>query len=394
MNRLRIVILGLSITSSWGNGHATTYRGLVKELRRLGHTVTFLERDVPWYAAHRDVLPPSLGDVFLYADLDDLAERFSRLIRIADAVILGSFVPEGSLLLRWILDVTGGAVAFYDIDTPVTVAKLNGGEEGYVTADLLRHIDLYLSFTGGPLLERIRRDFGVRRTEPLYCGVDPDVHRPVAVEPVWAVGYLGTYSADRQPKVERLLNEPARRLPTRRFVVAGPQYPPDLAWPANVERIEHMPPDRHRNFYGAQHFTLNVTRADMVAAGWSPSVRLFEAAACGTPIISDHWPGLCELFRARSEILIAADADDVLSLLCEVSEEERRSIGEAARRRVLASHTAACRAKELEDYLLPLCRLSSSRPAMRDEIADEAGDHGPSRIGDAPIRARRRTRGA
>ena len=365
MSGLRIVILGLSITSSWGNGHATTYRGLVKELRRLGHAVTFLERDVPWYAATRDTLTPSLGEVFLYSGLDDLEERFFALIKGADAVVLGSFVPQGSQVLRWILDVARGAVAFYDIDTPVTVAKLYRGDEDYLAADLLPYLDLYLSFTGGPTLERIRRDFGVRRTEPLYCAVDPDVHRPVSVEPLWDLGYLGTYSDDRQPKIERLLNESARRLPLHRFVVAGPQYPWSLAWPANVRRIEHMPPHRHPAFYSAQRFTLNVTRAEMTAAGWSPSVRLFEAAACGVPIIGDEWPGLGEFFHAGSEILIAVDSQDVVSVLMEMPEEERRGIGAAARWRVLASHTAACRAKELEAHLLQICRpLRSSRSAI------------------------------
>ena len=356
MSGLRIVILGLSITSSWGNGHATTYRGLVKEIRRLGHSVTFLERDVPWYAAHRDTLTPSMGKVFLYDGLDDLQARFFALIKDADAVLLGSFVPQGSQVLRWLLDVARGPVAFYDIDTPVTVAKLYRGEEDYLAADLLPHLDLYLSFTGGPTLERICRDFGVRRTEPLYCAVDPDVHRPASLEPLWDLGYLGTYSADRQPKIEHLLNEPARRLPRRQFVVAGPQYPSSVTWPANVRRIEHMPPFRHPAFYGAQRFTLNVTRAEMTTAGWSPSVRLFEAAACGVPIISDDWPGLDAFFNPGSEILIVGDSEGVVSAITELPEEQRRGIGEAARRRVLANHTAARRAKELEAHLLRICQ--------------------------------------
>ena len=356
MTGLRIIFLGLSVTSSWGNGHATTYRGLLKELRRLGHDVTFLERDVPWYAKHRDTLPPSLGDVFLYADTDDLADRFSSRIKHADVVILGSFVPEGSKVLRWLLEMARGAVVFYDIDTPVTVAKLYSGDEEYLAAELLPNVHLYLSFTGGPFLERIRRDFRVRRTEPLYCAVDPTVHRPACVQARWDLGYLGTYSEDRQPKLEELLNDPARCLPERRFVVAGPQYPSGIAWPGNVERIEHMPPEKHALFYSAQRFTLNITRSDMVAAGWSPSVRLFEAAACGVPVISDAWPGLSDFFRPGTEILIGESAKDVRDFVANISEEERRGIGEAARRRVLASHTASCRARELETHLLGLCR--------------------------------------
>jgi spore maturation protein CgeB len=361
---LRIVFLGLSITSSWGNGHATTYRGLIKALLRRGHLVTFLERDVPWYAAHRDALSPAYGRVFLYADLHDLENRFGALIARADAVIVGSYVPQGPAVLRFVLDRAHGAVAFYDIDTPVTVARLAAGVEESVAADLLPHLDLYLSFTGGPLLDRIRREWGVRRTAPLYCSVDPETHAPAVVSPRWDLGYLGTYSADRQTKLDRLLVGAARLLPATRVVVAGPQYPAELAWPANVQRIEHLPPDRHAGFYGGQRFTLNLTRADMVAAGWSPSVRLFEAAACGVPVISDAWPGLDQFFRIGSEILIAASTEDVVSILTGMPEDERRSIAAAARQRVLLSHSAACRAEELEHLLLAL--PASSRDAARD----------------------------
>ncbi len=351
MSGLRLVILGLAITSSWGNGHATTYRGLAKGLVRRGHRVTFLERDVPWYAAHRDPVSEDWGCVRLYPDLASLRSRFASEIADADAVILGSYVEQGPDILGWILDIARGVVAFYDIDTPVTVARLQRGDEDYVSAALLPHLDLYLSFTGGPLLDHIRRIFGVRRTAPLYCAVDPDVHFPEPCAPRWDLGYLGTYSTDRQPKLDQLLNAPARRLPDRRFVVAGPQYPPETAWPANVERIEHLSPDCHRHFYCSQRFTLNVTRADMVAAGWSPSVRLFEAAACGVPIISDDWPGLATIFVPDDEILVAHDGEQVAAIVAECPEEERCRIAAAARRRVLAGHTAACRAQQLEEYL-------------------------------------------
>jgi spore maturation protein CgeB len=141
-------------------------------------------------------------------------------------------------------------------------------------------------------------------------------------------------------------------LPQRRFVVAGPQYPDDIGWPPNCERIEHLPPHEHRRFYNRQRFTLNVTRADMIAAGWSPSVRLFEAAACGTPIVSDRWAGIESLFVPGREILLASTPTDVLRLLQEIDEDERRAIGERARKRVLAAHTAAHRAGQLEAHAL------------------------------------------
>jgi spore maturation protein CgeB len=358
--RLDIVFLGLSITSSWGNGHATTYRGLVRELARRGHRVLFLERDVPWYAANRDLPRPPYGRTELYTSLEDLEARFSRDVRRADLVVVGSYVPQGVEVGRWVQRTTLGLAAFYDIDTPVTLAKLARGDYEYLAPELIPGYQLYLSFTGGPLLERIERELGSPRALPLYCSVDPELYSRQAVEPLWDLGYLGTYSADRQPTLEALLVEPARGWNAGRFVVAGPQYPDSVRWPDNVERVDHLPPSQHPTFYSAQRFTLNVTRADMVRAGYSPSVRLFEAAACGTPIISDIWAGLELLFTPGDEILLARSAEEALAYLRELSESERRALGEQARARVLAEHTAAHRAQTLEGYALQAaagCRL-------------------------------------
>lgn len=351
MSALDIVFLGLSITSSWGNGHAVTYRGLVRELCRAGHRVLFLERDVPWYAENRDLPAPPFGRTALYRSLDELREGFAAEVREADLVVVGSYVPDGVAVGEWALATARGRAAFYDIDTPVTLANVRRGECGYLTAAQVPRYDLYLSFTGGPLLRRIERELGARRARPLYCSCDPEDHRPAELPPRWDLGYLGTYSADRQAALERLLVEPARRWPGGKFAVAGPMYPPALAWPANVERSNHLSPREHRGFYGAQRFTLNVTRADMVRAGYSPSVRLFEAAACGTPVVSDVWEGIDTFFAPGREILLARDADEALAILRGTPEEERRRMGEAARRRVLSEHTAAHRARALEEYL-------------------------------------------
>lgn len=346
-----IVILGLSITSSWGNGHATTYRGLVRELERRGHAVTFLERDVPWYRDTRDLPEPPYGRTRLYRDLDNLYRDHREEIIWADLVIVGSYVPDGARLARWVLDHARGAVAFYDIDTPVTLEALAAGSADYIEAGLIPRFDLYLSFTGGPVLDRLERDFGARRARPLYCSVDPAHYYPEEVAPDWDLGYLGTYASDRQPALEALLNEPARAWLEGRFVVAGSCYPDDIAWPANVERIDHVPPAEHRRFYNRQRWTLNVTRAAMRASGYAPSVRLFEAAACGTPIVSDRWPGLDELFEPDREIVLADSAAEAIACIRDIPEERRRELGDSARRRVLAEHTAAHRAMELEDYV-------------------------------------------
>ncbi len=234
-----------------------------------------------------------------------MRDRFAAAVREADAVIVGSYVPEGVAVGDWVTRTAGGLTAFYDIDTPVTLAKLERGDLEYLSPALIPRYDLYLSFTGGPTLERLEREFGSPRALPLYCSVDPSLYFPESCERKWDLGYLGTYSADRQPPLEALLVEPARRWGDGRFCVAGPQYPADIAWPTNVSRIEHLPPARHRAFYNQQAFTLNITRADMVRAGYSPSVRLFEAAACGVPIISDWWDGLGTVFRPGEEILIS-----------------------------------------------------------------------------------------
>jgi spore maturation protein CgeB len=346
-----MVFLGLSITSSWGNGHATTYRGLLRALSARGHDVLFLERDLAWYADNRDLPSPPYGRTALYGSLEELTDRFAGDVERADLVVVGSYVPEGRAVTRWVQATGRGTKAFYDIDTPATLAALGAGRCEYLEGSQIPGFDLYLSFTGGPTLARLERDFGARRARALYCSFDATLYYPEPLPPRWDLGYMGTYSADRQAALDRLLLEPARRSPSSRFVVAGPQYPDDLAWPSNVERIQHLSPAEHRAFYCRQRFTLNVTRADMVAAGYSPSVRLFEAAACGVPIISDAWPGLETILEPGREILVARTAEDTRRALGGLGEEEARQLGARARRRVLAEHTAEHRAEELERCL-------------------------------------------
>ena len=349
---LSIVVLGLSVTSSWGNGHATTYRALLRALAARGHGILFLERDVPWYAAQRDLPEPPFCRLRLYRSVEELFDGYAEAVAAADLTVVGSYVPDGVAVGEWVTATARGVTAFYDIDTPVTLAKLARADYEYLHPRLIPKFDLYLSFTGGPVLERLQREYGSPAARPLYCAVDPEQYypeeRPVEVE--YDFGYMGTYSDDRQPGLETRLLEPARRWPQGRFVVAGPQYPKSIVWPENVRRIEHLPPAEHRAFYNTQRFTLNLTRADMVAAGYAPSVRLFEAAACTTPIISDAWPGLETLFTIGEEILLADNSEAVLAYLKNLPEDERRALGERARQRVLREHTAAHRAVELEAH--------------------------------------------
>jgi spore maturation protein CgeB len=289
---------------------------------------------------------PPWGRTALYGSLEELRDVHEEDVRDADVVVVGSYVPEGVAVGDWVQETARGLPAFYDIDTPVTLAKLARGDYEYLEPRQIPGYELYLSFTGGPTLRRIEAEFGAPRARAFYCLVDPDGYYPEEVPLRWELGYLGTYSDDRQPALEELLLEPARRDPSLRAVVAGPQYPESIEWPPNVERIEHLPPARHRAFYRAQRITVNVTRADMVRAGWSPSVRLFEAAACGVPILSDRWPGLDSIFSVGREILVG-DTAAALAL----DDEQLAAIGRRARERVLAEHTAEHRAAELEQHV-------------------------------------------
>ncbi|TPE51653.1 CgeB family protein [Amaricoccus solimangrovi] len=349
---LDIVFLGLSLSSSWGNGHATTYRALLRGLAKAGHEALFLERDMPWYATRRDLPAPDFCEFELYDDPAEVVARHAARIRSADAVIVGSYVPDGAEMIDRLAALGPRRLCFYDIDTPVTLAELARGERRYLTPQQMRAFDLYLSFSGGAVLDLLAARHGVRRPRALYCSVDAERYRPPAKRVVrWDLGYLGTYSPDRQPGLERLLLEPARRLPERRFVVAGAQFPPEIDWPANVERIEHVPPAEHPTFYGAQRFTLNLTRAAMRAAGWSPSVRLFEAGACGTPVISDCWPGLGDFFPDGSAIIRAESPEDVVRALERIGPERCRAIGGAARAIVTARDTGLARARDLAETI-------------------------------------------
>jgi spore maturation protein CgeB len=348
---VKVVFLGLSITSSVYNGHASTYRGLVRALAAAGHEVLFLERDVPSYAADRDLPPLPLGRAALYGSLEELRECHGDAVASADLVVVGSRVPEGIAVGDWVLSQACGVKAFYDLDTPVTVGALERGQCADLAPSQVGRYDLYLSPTAGPALAKLERKLGARRVRPLYCAFDPEAYFPEACEPVWALGYLGAYSACRQPELERLMLEPARQSPELRMVVAGSGYPEGLPWPGNVARIEHLSPAAHRRFYCAQRFTLDATGAQRLTSGGSPSARLFEAAACGTPVISDPWPGLEDCFEPGREVLVSRGPEDTLRLLRDFGPEERARLAERARTRALAQHTAAHRAEALLGYV-------------------------------------------
>jgi spore maturation protein CgeB len=375
---LDIIFIGLSLSSSWGNGHATTFRALMRGLRKLGHTLTFLERDVPWYAANRDLTDPDFCDLHFYSDVHALTTNHRNHIRRADLVVIGSYVPEGVAVTDAVVPLCQGAVCFYDIDTPITLRKLSAGDEEYIARRQIGVFDVYFSFTGGPTLQRLRSEFGAQRAEPLYCSVDETRYAPTGEMPTWDLGYLGTYSSDRQPSLERLLLNVAREVPEGRFVVAGSRYPPTIAWPGNVQHIDHLPPGEHRSFYSRQRWTLNVTRADMISAGWSPSVRLFEAAACGCPVISDPWRGLDAFFRPGTDIHVAEATETVAGIIHQSREQDRAAMADRARQRVLEAHTGEARAGEM-------LRLLAGAAVGAQETHPQDDGNGAYRIADGAI---------
>ena len=345
---MKIVVFGLTVSSSWGNGHATLWRGLIGALAAERHQVVFVERDAPWYASARDLHDLPNGRLMLYSDWADVLAHKRELLD-ADALIVTSYCPDARAATALIAAEGRGPALFYDLDTPVTLARLAAGEAvDYLPEQGLGMFDLVLSYTGGPALDALTGRLGARRAAPLYGHVDPAAHRPVPPVEVFRgdLSYLGTYAADRQATVERLFVEPARRAPERRFVLGGASYPADFPWTRNIFFMNHVAPPDHPAFFGSSRLTLNVTRRDMAAMGWCPSGRLFEAAACGAPIVSDDWDGLDRFFTPGEEILLAATADDVVDALA-LSDAELRRIADAARARVLAEHSSAVRAAEL-----------------------------------------------
>jgi spore maturation protein CgeB len=343
---LKIVVWGLTVSSSWGNGHATLWRGLIRALSRAGHQVVFVERDQPWYADHRDLHDLPGGQLVFYCDWSDVAQR--RDLLDADVAIVTSYCPDAVAATALVLGGRATSI-FYDLDTPVTLARLAAGEQvDYLPPDGLGGFDLVLSYTGGPALTALAERLGARDPQPLYGHVDPEVHRPAPAMPMFTgdFSYLGTYATDRQRTVKRLFTDAAVLAPYRRFVLGGSSYPADFPWQSNIFFMNHVAPPDHPAFFCSSRLTLNVTRADMAAMGWCPSGRLFEAAACGVPIVSDEWDGLATFFTPGEEILLASKTDDVLAAL-ELSDAKLARIAAAARERVLAEHSSAARAAEL-----------------------------------------------
>ena len=345
---MKITLFGLTLSSSWGNGHATPYRAIIRALHRLGHRVTFYERDVPYYARHRDFSQWPYCELKLYPDWESVRAQALAEAADSDVVMTASYVPEGARITDELLSLSRPLRVFYDLDTPITLQRLRQGDLDYLRAEQLAQFDLVLSWTGGQSLGLLQRDYGVKDVRALFGCVDPDLYRPVRARPGLRceLSYMGTYAPDRQAKLESLFLEPARRRPASRFLLAGPLYPAQMKWPPNVQRVEHVAPADHPALYGSSRLTLNLTREAMAVSGYCPSGRFFEAAACGTPIVTDWFGGLDAFFEPGAEVLVARDADEVLRAL-DHSDVDLVQMARRARERTLEQHTGYQRARTM-----------------------------------------------
>lgn len=347
---MKLVIYGLTVSSSWGNGHATLWRGLIRALGEREHKVVFFERDVPYYAQHRDLHELPGGELILYSDWEEAAELSKRHLEGAEVAMVTSYCPDGVAATDLVLASKAEVRCFYDLDTPVTLESLDSGQDvAYLGPRGLKDFDLVLSYTGGIALQELQTKLGAGLVAPLYGSVDPDVHRPVPPSPEFTcdVSYLGTYAEDRQDRLEQLFIEPARLCPEFKFLLGGAKYPPEFPWTENIYFVQHLPPDSHPSFYSSSRLTVNVTRRAMANMGYCPSGRLFEASACGTPILSDMWEGLDGFFEPGREILVAESTEQAVAAM-DLDPQELVNIGRRARERTLDEHTAAHRAEDLE----------------------------------------------
>ena len=369
---MKIVIFGLSVTSAWGNGHATLLRGLFRALHNKGHQVHFFERDTPYYAPHRDAPTLPYAQVHLYTDWQEIKAEAVRELKDADIGIVTSYCPDGVAACHLVLNSNLWRSVFYDMDTPVTLSRLQKGETvEYLPPNGLGEFDLVLSYTGGQALHQLREKLHAQRVETLYGWVDPVIHYRVEPSPKFQsnLSYLGTYAADRQAALEQLLISPARTLPDHQFVIGGAMYANREDWSGNIRFFDHVAPPEHCAFYSSSPLTLNITRASMAAMGYCPSGRLFEAAACGTAVLSDWWEGLDTFFEPGEEILIAqstAEAIEAISLPPEILGR----MGARAKGKALECHTAENRAQRLLSLLENLPQRPSN---ATDAVLQESG---------------------
>ena len=350
---MRIAFFASSLVSAYWNGAATYYRGLVKELHRRGHRTTFFEPDAFDRQLYRDMPDPEWAEVVVYEPTEDGALAALERARGADVVVKATGVGVlDALLEEAVLDVRGDGVAiFWDVDAPATLARLET-DEGDPLRALVPRYDLVLTYGGGEPVVRRYRALDARDCVPVYNALDPETHHPVPPDPRYAadLAFLGNRLPDREERVEQFFLRAAELAPDRRFLLGGAGWD-ERQIPPNVRLLGHVPTGEHNAFNCTPAAVLNVLRESMATNGWSPATRVFEAAGAGACVISDAWEGIDEFLEPEREVLVAGSGDDVAETLERLTKDEAAAIGEAARGRVLAQHTYAHRAEQLERML-------------------------------------------
>jgi spore maturation protein CgeB len=348
---MKIAFYGSSLLSSYWNGAATYYRGLLRDLAGRGYEITFYEPDAFDRQAHRDMDAPEWARSMVYPATPEALRGVLAEARAADIVIkasgVGVFDRE---LLEGVVEAArpGAMRIFWDVDAAATLAEMRG-DESHVVRRLLPQLDMVLTYGGGPPVIDSYQSFGARRCIPIYNALDPTTHFPVPPDPALEsnLAFLGNRLPDREARVEEFVLRPAALLPERRFLIGGNGWE-SKAMPPNVRHIGHVYTHQHNAFNCTPTAVVNVARDSMAEVGFSPATRVFEAAGAAACLITDAWEGVELFLKPGEEVLVARDGQDVADHLATLTRERGRAIGEAARRRILAEHSYAHRGAQVD----------------------------------------------
>jgi spore maturation protein CgeB len=351
---MNITFFGSSLVSAYWNGAATYYRGIVRALHARGHCVTFYEPDAYDRQQHRDIPDPDWARVVVYDPTDAAALRAVEAARGADVIVKTSGVGVCDAVLEAAVPARKAAHAlaiYWDVDAPATLDRMEADPADPLRA-LIPQYDLVLTYGGGDPVVRAYTAAGARACVPIYNALDPSTHHVVAPDPRFAadLGFLGNRLPDRERRVESFFLAAAERLPLKRFLLGGNGWR-DKPMPSNVRDVGHVYTRDHNAFNCTPLAVLNISRDSMARYGFSPATRVFEAAGAGACLITDAWEGIEHFLAPGDEVLVAADGDDVASIVAGLDRARAAAIGSAACRRVLAEHTYARRVLEVESVL-------------------------------------------
>lgn len=350
--RLTIAFFGSSLVSSYWNGAATYYRGMLKALAACGHRITFYEPDAFDRQKHRDMEDPSWARVVVYPATEEAAGQMLEQARSADIIVKASGV---GVLDEWLerevlaLQKAGTLVLFWDVDAPATLERVQTNPDDPFR-DLIPRYDLILTYGGGDPVVQAYEALGARACHPIYNALDPETHHPVAVDPAFAssLSFLGNRLPDRESRVYEFFFKAVDALPDHRFILGGNGWQDNAPQRDNLSYLGHVYTRDHNAFNCSANAVLNINRDSMARFGFSPPTRVFEAAGCGACLIMDHWEGVEMFLEPGTEVLVARNGDDVVEHLKSLDRKRARRIGNAARQRVLREHTYRHRAEEFE----------------------------------------------